>query len=228
MGRKPLELTGQRFGRLTVLDFAYNDNGNTYWECLCDCGNRAIVRGVRLKNGRTRSCGCIAKEIVTKRNKERASGLPRDKRLYRIYHGMKTRCYNSNEAGYMRYGGRGITMCREWKDDFQSFQEWAFRSGYNSQLTIDRIDNDGDYSPSNCRWASIKQQGNNRRSNILLIYNGEQKTVSEWSDVLGIKRNTIYQRLRNGWSAEDALSIPIGMYKGGKDVHIPLAMKEGL
>lgn len=223
MGRKPLELSGKRFGRLTVLGYSHNYNGFTYWNCLCDCGNETVVRGVRLTHGKTKSCGCLLSAITAAQNRERADGHYRDERLYRIYYGIKTRCYNSKEAGYERYGGRGISMCDEWKDDFLKFQEWALSAGYRPDLTIDRVDNDGDYSPENCRWANVKQQSNNRRSNVMLNYGGTQRTVAEWSEIVGIGKNTIYQRLRDGWSAEDALSIPVGKYRGGRDVHRPFS-----
>lgn len=228
MGRKPLELSGKRFGRLTVLGYSHNCDGFTYWNCLCDCGNEVVVRGVRLTHGTTQSCGCLLRDITAAKNRERADGRYRDERLYRIYYGIKTRCYNSKEPGYERYGGRGISMCDEWKDDFWKFQEWALSSGYRPDLTIDRVNNDGEYSPQNCRWANVKQQSNNRSSNVILNCGGTQKTVAEWSEIVGIGKNIIYQRLRDGWSVEDALSIPVGLYKGGKDAHRPFSTGGGL
>lgn len=214
-GRKPLELSGKRFGRLLVISQAENNHGNTYWNCVCDCGNKKVVKGVHLTRGITKSCGCYSKDLTIQRNKNNADGKFRDERLYRIYYGMRTRCYNEDDVGYEIYGARGITVCEEWLSDFLVFQDWAFKNGYREDLTIDRIDNNGNYEPSNCRWADFKTQCNNRRTNRIIKLGNEEKTVSEWSLITGISRNAIYSRLKKGWSGEDAISIPVGKFKGG-------------
>ena len=219
-GRKPLELTGQRFGKLYVVSQAQNKNGNTYWNCICDCGNNIVVKGVNLKHGTTQSCNCINRAITSKRNRDNADGIYRDSRLYRIYYGMRTRCYNKDDISYDKYGARGITICDEWLNDFLAFQSWAINNGYKDGLTIDRIDNNCGYYPENCRWATIKEQSNNRRSNVMLSYNNEIHSVAEWSDIVHINRETIYCRLRKGWTPEEALSIPTGKYIGGKYNHV--------
>ena len=126
-------------------------------------------------------------------------------RLWGIYHGMKKRCYNENCKRYKDYGGRGIKVCSEWLETFDNFADWAYRNGYEENLTIDRIDNDKDYAPDNCRWATNKQQCNNTRRNIKIEYKGETKTISEWCEHLGLNYYTVQKRLKNGWSVQRAL-----------------------
>ena len=204
-GRKPYELVGQRYGRLTVIEQAGKKNGFTNWLCECDCGNMIVVQGTRLVHGQTKSCGCLSRDIVVARNKSMASGLFRDERIYRIYWGIVTRCYNTKDVSYKRYGARGIKMCDEWKNSFYAFQEWALSNGYQCDLSIDRIDNDGDYAPNNCRWADAKTQANNRSSTKRITIDGVTHSVSEWAAISGIDRNTIYRRLSSGWDTLTAI-----------------------
>ena len=159
-----IDLTGQRFGRLVAIEKAPHVKGvPVYWTCRCDCGTVKDIAAVSLRNGSTRSCGCLQKETVSKIRK-----LHGDKgsRLYVVWHSMVERCRNSKKPFYKYYGGRGIQVCEEWKV-YSNFKEWAFKNGYNQtakhgECTLDRINNDGDYSPQNCRWVSMKEQSKNK------------------------------------------------------------------
>lgn len=173
MSRKSENLTGVRFGRLTALEICGIDKtGSTKWKCICDCGNTKIVCASSLKKGNTKSCGCLAKEV----SRELAKNLPRYKhgkrytKLWYVWQGMKQRCFNSNNKNYKYYGERGITICDEWKNDFNAFYEWAITNGYTDNLTIDRINNDGNYEPSNCRWVTNAEQQKNKRLRKTSIY----------------------------------------------------------
>ena len=138
--------------------------------------------------------------------------IKRTKRLTNIYSMMKQRCYNSKMPNFKYYGARGIAVCDEWRNDSQSFYEWAILNGYKEELTLDRIDNSGNYEPSNCRWVTAKEQSNHRSNNIILSFNGENHTISEWSEITGIKQHVIRNRLIRGWSIENVLTRKVGKY----------------
>lgn len=191
-----VDLTGQRFGRLTVLEFVPNEKDcHSFWSCRCDCGKTVTISGNRLKNGDTKSCGCYNKEMLKKANTVHGGAHTR---LYRIWAGMKQRCYYPNTSYYYRYGGRGITICDEWKNDFVVFRDWAMSHGYDDTLSIDRIDNDKGYFPENCRFVNAKTQCRNRRSNTFVEYQGEMITLAEAVERTGIKKGTLEDRYRSG------------------------------
>ncbi len=204
------DLTGQQFGRLTVIKRAENDkNGSTQWLCQCNCSNKTkkVIRGSALRNGLTQSCGCLHTEMLANRN--RTHNLSKSK-LYKIWYAMKNRCYYSKDKCYNRYGGRGITVCDEWLHDFQAFYDWAMANGYADSLTIDRIDVNGNYEPSNCRWITNKEQQYNKCNNHLITYNGKTQTVKQWSIELEIEYGTLLSRLNRGhWTVEKAFTTPI-------------------
>lgn len=150
------DLIGKHFGQLTVVARKPNNKWKeAMWECVCDCGGTTITTGKHLRSGHTTSCGCLRMASITKH------GLYGN-RLYTIHHNMKQRCYDKNNKDYHRYGGRGVVMCDEWKNDFMSFYKWAIENGYRDDLTIDRVNNDGIYEPSNCKWVTMKEQAQNR------------------------------------------------------------------
>lgn len=162
---RKIDLTGQKFGRLLVIGegkgkLRNNGQKRITWECKCDCGNSIDVPGYCLKSGNTKSCGCLDREKASNRLKTHGkSGT----KLYYIWEAMKQRCYNPNNKRYSDWGGRGITICDEWKNNFRKFEKWAIESGYKEGLTIDRINNDKEYSPNNCRWATYHEQRINQR-----------------------------------------------------------------
>ena len=187
---KLIDITGKTFGKWTVIKRAENDKyKSARWLCRCECGNEHIVRGADLRSGKSKNCGCVNKnnfkKMIYKHGREGT-------RLYRTWSSIKARCYNKNYHKYYRYGGRGITVCDEWKNDFMSFYKWAMANGYKDNLTIDRIDNDGNYEPNNCRWVTNKEQANNKSTNVFVEYKGLKKTVAEWSRYF----NCDYEKLR--------------------------------
>lgn len=185
-----IDLTDKKFGNLIVIKrLNYSKLGHTYlWECKCDCGNTTIVRGTNLKSGHTISCGCKKGKII--HNKWRT-------RLYRIYANMKQRCNNPKNIWYKNYGARGITICDEWLNDFMNFYNWAQANGYKENLTLDRINVNGNYEPNNCRWADRVVQQNNMRTNRHITYNNETHTVAEWARILNVPSKFLFDRLRS-------------------------------
>ena len=204
---RKINLTGRRFGRLVVLCEGNKKGKNTTWHCKCDCGKELDIIAYNLKDGHTRSCGCLALDVNSKLHKKHGDTKTR---LFRTWQHMLSRCYNCNVKGYKNYGGRGISVCREWIDSFSDFRDWALRNGYNEELSIDRINVNGNYEPSNCRWTTSKVQANNKRNNRLLTYKGQTKTLSEWADIVKISSVAIKARIdMYHWSIEKALTTPL-------------------
>lgn len=187
-----------RFGRLTVLKRVEPYTNPIYWKCKCECGNEVTVRGNHLKDKHVRSCGCLLVDV------SKTHGLS-NHRVYNIWCKMTSRCNNSNNSEFHRYGARGIKICDEWLNDFINFYNWSMNNGYSDNLTLDRINNDGNYEPGNCRWTTPKVQANNRRTNKLLEYNGEIKTISQWCDTYDLNYWTILRRYNKGWSPKEIL-----------------------
>ena len=202
------DITGNRYHSLEIVGYAgMLKRGKAYWYCICDCGNVTMVDQCHLFSGHTKSCGCL--QSVNHIKAITTHGLSKT-RAYRILYGIIRRCYCSKHKAYPRYGGRGIAICDEWRNGPEIFCRWAFENGYKDNLTIDRIDNDGDYCPENCRWITYKEQANHRRNNHLVTCKGETRTLAEWETAAGILPKKIGERLRRGWSEEEAIYTPAG------------------
>jgi hypothetical protein len=202
---KIIDLTGHKYGKLTVLKMAdkKGKNQECYWLCECDCENKTkkIISGNNLRHGRTKSCGC---------GKAKTHDLSKS-RVYKIYRSMIQRCYNPNAHAYEIYGGRGIKICDEWidkKEGFVRFYNWSMNNGYSDNLTIDRINVNGNYEPNNCKWSTMKDQQNNKRTNTLIEIDGEIKNIRQWADEFGLTHALISQRLKSGVVGRDLLKLP--------------------
>lgn len=206
MANKVRDLTGQRYGKLIAIERSGSDkSGHAKWLCICDCGNFANIPGILMTNGRTKSCGCLKRE--QSKELRTTHGLTRT-RLYGIWANMKQRCSNEKDIHYADYGGRGIIVCKEW-EQFEPFYEWSISTGYSDTLTIDRIDVNGNYCPQNCRWATMKEQQNNKRSNDMITFNGKTMTIKQWSEETGIKYLVLWRRIKKfHWDIERALTLP--------------------
>lgn len=203
---KRISYIGLRSGRLLVIGEKRASKGSKSLHkiaiCKCDCGKIVEVRGTSIVNQVAKSCGCIVKDKNKKRlTKHGMFGT----RIYTIWNGIKKRCFDTTDKGYERYGSRGITMCDEWKNDFISFYKWAMAHGYREDLTLDRINNDGNYEPNNCRWTTRKEQARNTSKNKLLNYKGETHCASYWAEKLKINYRTLLTRLRKWKDTSKAL-----------------------
>lgn len=170
----------------------------TYWVVKCECGARKMVRCGDVKNGKTQSCGCLVSESKSARMRKFEHSVAEHKRLYSIYNGIKTRCYNQNEARYKDYGGRGIGMMDEWRNPkfgFDKFVEWSIENEYADNLSIDRIDVNGDYCPENCRWVTMKEQSGNTRQTRWVEYNGERIQLYKLCERLNVSYDTVHDRI---------------------------------
>lgn len=204
------DLTGKRFGRLIVLSYAGRSatkERRSRWNCKCDCGTAVTANAHDLRQGCTVSCGCLKRENARVancniRNGSRTRGVKTPE--YHSWIAMMTRCYNKHSLSWSNYGGRGIIVCERWHSFAAFLQDMGKRK--RPADSIDRIDNDGNYCPENCRWASPKVQGRNKRFNRAITCNGETRLLCEWVELTGIKRTTIAARLKKGWPPERALN----------------------
>jgi hypothetical protein len=203
------DLTGKIFHRLTVVSFSELRGKHLYWKCLCICGNESFVSSSNLKRSEVKSCGCLRHELhIARVTTHNQSGLTTKTKEYRSWADMKTRCYNTKSESYKNYGGRGITVCDRWLNSFEYFLS-DVGVAPSRKHTMDRINVNGNYEPSNCRWADGITQGINKRNNRLLSLNGETKALSQWCRDLNLVYDRVLQRkIKLGWSDEDALLTP--------------------
>lgn len=194
-----IEMTGEKIGRVKVIKQHGTIRGKIAWLCQCDCGNQKVISGTLLRRGESVSCGCLVIDTITKHGMSKT-------RLWNIWHAMKTRCTQPSSTYYHIYGGKGIKVCKEWKDSFIAFKNWAIKNGYKDDLSIDRIDSNKNYCSKNCRWATPTQQSRNTCRNV--IYRGEY--AIDAAKRLGGSPNLITVRIRQGWSVKDAFTIPRG------------------
>lgn len=207
----------EKFGRLTIIELHHKKQHidkrgviryREYYLCECECGNIKIVEKSQLTTGHTKSCGCLQKESTRKRSNYH--GLSKTK-IYSIWCGIKDRCYRKKCTDYVNYGGRGITVCDEWKDNFITFYNWAINNGYKDGLTIERINVNGNYEPSNCIWIENALQSKNKTNSHYLTYNGKTQIIEDWAKEMKLNNgSTIRGRLKLGWTLEESLTIPIG------------------
>lgn len=214
MANNSSEWIGKRFGRLTIVDFTHAEPPyrGWWWVCQCDCGNtRTLIPG-DVKQGKTRSCGCLHDEVCTEKATKFKYSVINHKRLYSIYNGIKKRCCKESEPRYKDYGARGIRMCDEWLNPingFDNFVEWSLANNYDDEMTIDRIDVDGNYEPMNCRWIPLTEQALNKRDTLWVTYKGEHIPLMVLCDRLGVNYDTVHNRVYSlNWSIERAVETP--------------------
>ena len=206
-----LDLTGQRFGRLVVIQYSHSKNG-AFWKCMCDCGNESVVKGAHLRYGSHKSCGCGSKEAA-RRNADAGREARRVPYLYPrkmkdMYKNMQARCYDPSNKRWANYGARGIKICDEWLNDIRAFYKWVSENGYEPGLTIDRIDVNRDYEPDNCRFATLLVQMNNTTRNRWLTWNDVTLTVADWGRKLGVDSHAIQHRVDRKWPIERIFTQP--------------------
>lgn len=201
-----IDLTGERFGRLTVIQpEGKNRHGSYMWLCRCDCGTMKVLNSSELRRGNVNSCGCLSRELARERLTKH--GYSRT-RIYSEWKKMNGRCRDDNSYNTLKYAKRGIKVCDSWANDFQAFLDHVSRLPHYDEpgYSLDRIDNDGDYEPGNVRWANAVTQANNRSSNVYITYSGETHTMAEWARKLGMSYNKLQWRIYSGWPIEKALS----------------------
>lgn len=222
------DFTGMRFGKLTVIKFHHSQNTTngtkSFWVCRCDCGKEVVVRTDCFTSGNTRSCGCLHKDIAQEKFDNRTKS-----KLYHVYYGIKQRCENPNHHSYKNYGGRGIKVSNEW-DTWESFRNWALENGYkeNCNLSIERIDVNGDYSPDNCKWIKIPLQSKNTRRTLHLEYNGKVMCLCDWAKELKVNQNTLYHWIQHKhMTIEDVINSKCNDYPIGSREAIDTSLEAG-
>jgi len=199
------DLTGEQFGRITVLHRAENRGKQTFWLCECSCGSTKEICAYNLTKGLTKSCGCLSAEMIGERS--RTHGMT-ESREYQIWLGMKARCHTESNRAYKYYGAKGVSVCDAW---FNSFEQFLADMGVAPEgASIDRVDVRGNYEPSNCRWATAEEQANNKSNNRRITWQGKTMTAAQWGRELGLKQHTILRRLRDGWTVPRALTVKNG------------------
>lgn len=197
MVKQAIDITGKRFGKLTAIRLDHIEKTPTgtvhYWLYRCDCGNEKVIRKGEVSQGGSQSCGCYLRESVKERSTKHGKF---NTRLYRTMHDMKQRCLNPNNKHYKHYGGRGIKIYDLWLEDFDAFYDWAINNGYNDNLTIERIDVNGNYEPNNCKWITINDQLKNTRRSRLVTVNNETHCLMEWSKILNISYRVLAYHFR--------------------------------
>lgn len=210
------DLTGITFGKWKVIERKGSDKyGCALWLCECQCKNKTkkLIRSSALISGESKSCGCLQKELAIIQNTTHGKT---NSHLYSVWRGMKGRIFNKNARYYKYYGGRGIKICNEWIN-FENFYEWSINNGYQEGLTIERKDVNGDYCPENCKWATMKEQANNRRTNHFIEFNGKIQSMSDWAKEINIPYQTLKSRINSmGWEIERALTAPVNKKRGEK------------
>lgn len=201
------DLTGQKFGRLTVIAFAGNSKSRQYlWSCKCDCGNQenVIVSAANLRSGKTKSCGCLQKERASISNK--THGETKTK-LFMVWSDMRHRCNNPNHRAYKWYGGKGVKVCEEWNNDYITFKTWALENGYKEGLTIDRVDADKNYCPENCCWATRREQSSHISSCRFFEFMGKKYYVRQFCREMRVSRYTFYKYTTNGINLDNLMCV---------------------
>lgn len=199
------DLSGKRFGKLVVVSFAGNsNNGHSKWNCICDCGKECVSFSTNLIRGMANSCGCIKSSVLgiatTTHGKSKT-------RMFKIWVGIKKRCYNENSKSYKWYGGKGVRVCKSWLEGFQNFYNDMI-DGYSDTLTLERENPNGDYEKSNCKWATYTEQARNKTNSVYYEVNGERKTLAEWSEITGVNSSTISNRIKVGWPSDRIFDKP--------------------
>ncbi|KAF6630628.1 hypothetical protein H6F38_14470 [Paenibacillus sp. EKM208P] len=220
MGKKFIDITGERFGELIILRRVAPVGGQTcaHWLCRCDCGNEFVSQSGALLNGYTKRCINCRHSLRRKCN---------NKRILNTWNHMLQRCYVEKSKHYHDYGGRGIVVCEEWRTDPKNFENWAVQNGYADNLTIDRIDVNGNYEPNNCRWATNKEQQNNKRTNRYVESNGKRQTIKEWADELGMNEYRIRYRMNQGVTDPNVILSKEKIYRLSPYINQKHVEKEG-